>query len=140
MSNLLFGHDQSVAEWVALKVKKQFHAPFTSIGVLNRDGTLIGGFVFNDFTGNSIEMSIAGKGVFSRSVWRGIINYVFDQLKCSRLQMHTNEKNKRVKKLAPRLGFMFEGKSRNFYGKEDGFVYSLVEQDLPAFRSRWRLD
>lgn len=136
---LLFGHDKTVSEWVSVKVKKQFHEPFTSIGVLNREGTLTGGFIFNDFTGNSIEMSIAGKGVFSRGVWKAVINYVFDQLKCSRLQMRTHRKNSLVKKLAPRLGFVCEGKARNFYGKEDAFVYSLVESDLDTFRSRWRL-
>lgn len=136
---MLFGHDETVAGWVSSKVNKDFQKPFTSIGVLNSDGRLIGGFVFNDFTGSSIEMSIAGKGVFSRGIWRGVINYVFGQLKCSRLQMHTNENNKQVKKLAPRLGFTFEGKSRNFYGKDGACVYSLVKADLDAFQSRWRL-
>ncbi len=137
---ILFGHDQTVAEWVSQKVKKPFHPPFTAIGVLNCEGTLIGGFVFNDYTGDSIEMSLAGGGVARRSVWKAILAYVFGQLKCSRLQIHTRRSNKMVKKLAPKLGFVCEGKARNFYGdNEDGFVYSLVKSDLNTFRSRWRL-
>lgn len=138
---LLFGHDKTVGEWVGNKVRKPFLSPFTSIGVLDREGTLIGGFVFNDFTGTSIEMSVAGKGIFSRGAWRGVINYVFEQLKCSRLQIHTSRKNKTIKNIAPKVGFVFEGKSRNFYGEnQSALVYSLTTNDLPAFKKRWGLN
>lgn len=135
----LVGHDETVAGWVAGKIGKPFHAPYTAIGALAGDGTLRGGFVFTGYNGHSVEMSLAGDGALDRQMWRAIASYVFDQLGCSRLQVHTAASNRRVRKMAPRLGFTFEGKSRRFYGGEDAYLFSLVADDLPKFRTRWRL-
>lgn len=137
--NLLFGQDDVVAAWVGKVVGKPFHAPFTAIGVVDSEGTLRGGFVFNTFTGDAVELSLAGKGCVSREVWPAILGYVFGQLKCARLSIHTRRSNKAVTQQAPRLGFKFEGVSRRMYGDEDGLAYSLVKDDLPALRRQWRI-
>lgn len=137
---ILLGHDESVAAWVASQVGKEFHTPYTAIGVLNGTGALKGGFVFTNYNGSSIELSLAGAGVALWRIGPAILEYVFGQLKCSRLEVHTAAENKAVRKLAPKLGFTFEGKSRNFYGRgKDALLYSLTSDDLPSFRRRWRL-
>lgn len=135
--SLLYNHDDDVSFWVSKKVGQEFNPPFSAIGVLSRDGRLIGGFVFNTFKQESVSMSIAGSGVFRRNVWAAVINYVFNQLGCVRLEIQTKRSNKIVKKLAPKLGFHFEGTARRYYGNEDGFVYSLTKDDLPGFFRRW---
>jgi RimJ/RimL family protein N-acetyltransferase len=138
--NLLLGHDEAVATWVASRVGKSFHAPFTAIGAVDATGHLQGGFVFTGYNGSSVELSLAGHGVAQRGLWRVVLAYVFGQLKCSRLQIHTARDNLTVRHLAPRLGFTFEGKSRNFYGSgRDALVYALVSDNVPAFWRRWRL-
>jgi RimJ/RimL family protein N-acetyltransferase len=136
---ILFGHDKTVAKWVGTITGKPFHIVDATIGWVGPEGHLTGGFVFTGFNGTSIELSLAGHGVTHRGLWRAILHYVFDQLKADRIQIHTAASNLTVRKLAPRLGFAFEGKSRRFYGREDAFVYSLVRDDLPSFRQRWRL-
>lgn len=136
---ILLGHDQAVADWVSGITGKPFHAIDAAIGSVTPEGRLTGGFVFTGHNGDSIEMSLAGHGVTSRGMWRAVIRYVFGQLGCSRLQIHTAASNKAVRKLAPKLGFTFEGKARRFYGNEDAFLYSLTVDDLPAFCTRWRL-
>ena len=140
--NLLFGHDEAVAEWVSRQARgKPFHPPYTAFGFVDQTGRLQGGFVFTGFNGDAIEVSGAGGAVTSRSAWRALLNYVFDQLKCSRLQMHTRRSNKRVKRILSheRSGFVFEGVSRRLYGREDGIRYSLTVDDLPAFKAKWKL-
>lgn len=136
---ILLGHDEAVASWVGTLTGKPFHPPFTAIGSIDLEGHLTGGFVFTGYNGSSVELSLAGHGVTHRGLWRAVLAYVFDQLACDRLQIHTAASNKAVRKLAPRLGFAYEGKSRRFYGREDAFVYSLVRDDLSSFRRRWRL-
>ena len=135
---ILLGHDEAVANWVANLTGKPFQPPYTAFGTIH-EGRITGGFVFTGFNGSSIDLSLAGHGVTNRGLWRAILHYVFDQLKADRIQIHTARSNLTVRALAPRLGFEFEGKSRRFYGKEDAFVYSLVRDDLPLFRQRWRL-
>lgn len=140
MSNLLFGHDQTVADWVAQQASvPPFHAPYDAIGILDAQGTLVGGFVFNGFNGHSIEMSLAGRGVASRGAMAAVLSYVFDQLKCSRMQMHTRRRHKRVCRQLVKLGMKYEGIARRFYGRDDAACYALTVDDLEAFKTRWRL-
>ena len=137
--NLLLGHDQAVADWVASILGKPFQAPFTAFGLVDGAGHLRGGFVFTGYTGDAIEMSVAGAGCMTRGAWRAVDEYVFRQLRCARLQVHTRKDNKRVRRLAPKLGFHHEGTARRLYGAMDGYAYSLTRDDMPAFRKRWRL-
>ncbi len=139
--NLLFGHDKTVAEWVA----KQAHskppiAPFTAFGFLDGQGTLVGGCVFTGYNGDCIELSLAGRGSATRAAMAAVASYVFEQLGCKRLQMHTNRRNKHtLRMLAGRLGVRYEGVARRFFGKDDGIVYSLTVDDLPAFKAKWKI-
>lgn len=136
---LLFGHEETVAEWVGRQIGKPFHPPFAAFGVLGPDGTLTGGCVFTGHTGDAIELSLAGRGAMMRGTWAAVMHYVFVQSKCSRLQVHTMANNKRMRQQLPRIGFVFEGKSRRLFGAVDGLCYSLTTDDLPAFRARWGL-
>lgn len=141
---ILLNHDTAVAEYVGKIVGKPFHmdALKTTIGVTDPAGRLIGGYVFTGYTGPSIELSLAGKGVVLRSTWLAVLSYVFDpfpQLGCVRLQIHTRRDNARARKQATRLGFRYEGTLRRYYGDTAGLVYSLTADDLPAFRQRWNL-
>lgn len=138
---VLLGQDTAVSEYVGRIVGKPFNmdALKTTMGVTNTEGRLIGGYVFTGYTGPSIELSLAGKGVALRSTWLAVLSYVFDQLGCVRLQVHTRRDNARARKQASRLGFRYEGTMRRYYGDMGGLVYSLTADDLPAFRERWRI-
>lgn len=139
---LLFGHDRAVADWVGMKVGKPFSDPFTAIGVIDGHGTLVGGAVFNGHSKEAgIEISIAGRGVVCRQFWKTCASYVFDQLKCVRLSIHTSNKknNKRVRKMANDFGFVFEGIERKKYGTYDAVRYAITVDDLPKIREKWRI-
>lgn len=144
--NLLFGHDKTVAEWVAQQARiKAPTADYTAFGFVNSAGALVGGCVFTGYTGDSIELSLAGRAAATRSGWAAIIQYVFGQLGCQRLQMHTNRRNKRVlRMLAPPagqggLGVHYEGIARRFFGKDDAVCYSITVDDLAAFKAKWKI-
>jgi RimJ/RimL family protein N-acetyltransferase len=135
---IVLGQSEAVAEWVARQCGKPFHPPFEAIGIAGPAG-LTGGFVFTGFNGDGVEVSVAGHGIASRGAWRAACAYVFDQLGCARMQMHTRRSNKAVRTILPRFGMKFEGVARRFYGDEDGLVFSLTADDVAAFRARWRL-
>ncbi len=130
---------EDVAAFVARYSGKPFHPPFTTIGIADDAGVLTGGFVFTGYNGDGIEVSVAGRGIASRGSWRAALAYVFDQLGCSRMQMHTRKSNVQVRRILPRFGMRFEGTARRFYGNESGLMFSLTRDDLPAFRAKWGL-
>lgn len=139
MNALVFGHDKSIAEWVGAQIGKPFSEPFTAVGVLGKNGKLTGGVVFTSYDTYSIELSLAGRGVASRPLWAAILHYVFEQCSCSRLGIVTSAKNTNVRRMAPKLGFKFEGTLRRKFGAVNGLVYSLTIDDLPAFRKKWKI-
>ncbi len=140
MTALLFGHDATVAEWVAKQANsKPPCQPFTAFGFVS-DGRLRGGAVFTGYNGDTVELSLAGRAAATRTAWAAITNYAFDQLKCFRLQMHTNRRNKHVlRMLAGKLGVRYEGVAKHYFGKDDGVVYALTVDELPAFKKKWKL-
>ncbi len=137
---ILLGHSQAVADWVGRITGKPFHPPFEAIGIIDQQGTLTGGYVFTGFNGDGVELSLAGRGVVSRAGWRVVLDYVFNQLGCVRMQMHTNRRNRKVcRNLHELFPKGYEGIARRFYGKDDGVVYALTVDQLGAFKAKWRL-
>lgn len=140
--NLLFGHDSVVADWVAKQANsKPPVAPYTAFGFVSPDGHLTGGCVFTGYNGDSVELSLAGRGAATRGCMAAVVSYVFEQLGCSRMQMHTLRKNRRVlRMLASRLGVRYEGIARHYFGNRgDAVVYALTIDELPAFRAKWKI-
>lgn len=141
MSHLLFGHDETVAEWVGQKIGKPFQPPYSAFGIV-QSGRLVGGAVFNSHTGDSIEISLAGRPTISKPFWRAVFSYVFDQLKCVRLSIHTSNRkpNKRLRKMANDFGFVFEGIERKKYGiSHDAARYAITVDELSEIKRKWRL-
>jgi hypothetical protein len=131
---LVFGQDELVAQWVGANLGVTIHPPFTAIGG-TRDGmTLCAGAVFNQFNGSNIEITLFGPGCFNRGNVRAMYAYAFGQLQANRLSAKTHKRNKLVRRLLPRLGFVFEGTLKNYYGLGgDALMFRLD----PAVARKW---
>lgn len=133
---LVFGKNKAVADFIQAKSGVIFSPVTSMFAVLNEAGTLIGGVAFVNYTGAGIELAGAGSVIISRTVRQAIGDYAFGWLGCKRLQITTRRSNKTMRKLAPRLGFVFEGRARSCYGDEDGLVYSLLSHEAIE-RGHW---
>src|SRR5436305_1690086 len=100
---ILLGQNDLIAGWVQQFSGKPFCKPYETIGIVNAQGAITGGFVFTGYNGDGIEVSVAGKGIASRAAWGAACRYVFDQLGCKRLQMHTRKSNAVVRRILPRF-------------------------------------
>lgn len=130
---IISGHDAVVRSWMADRLGcplSEGHA----FGVYDETTqTFTGGVSFTNFTGPGIEMTIAGRGCFSRQFWQFLGEFVFGRMGCVRLVVTTRRpKTKRgnpVAKMAKRFGFQFEGVARRFYGDCDGMQWSLLKDE-----------
>ena len=61
-----------------------------------------------------------------------LCDVVYGFLGCRRMGIVVRKTNKRMQRMAIRLGFTFEGKLRRYYGTEDGIVYSLLSDEAVA--------
>lgn len=125
----LTGENDIVSAFVSSKTGDQYVDVMRTLGILTPEGRIVGGFVLTNYTGHGVELSVAGKGCVSRGAWRELGDIVFRELACQRLSVTTRRSNKRVRKMAPRFKFKFEGIARRFYGDEDGIVFSLLRDE-----------
>ena len=117
--------DLRVPRFVGERVGRIIVPPFTSMG-LEKDGEIIGGVVFNGFTRDDIEVTIAGR--FTRGFIQAVGRYVFDQLAVQRLSITTEQPL--VVRIAERLGGQIEGMKRNCFGPgRDGFLLGILKDE-----------
>lgn len=125
---IIIGADEAIAAYIAEATGDALHQPLRTIAVHGRNG-LIGGIAVDRYTGFGANISGAGKGIVLREVRQVLCDLVFGYLGCRRMEITVRKSNWRMRKLAPRLGFAFEGKLRKFFGSEDGMCYSLLSEE-----------
>jgi RimJ/RimL family protein N-acetyltransferase len=108
---LLTDQHARVAAWVAERVGCCEHAwaEYTTIG-LEREGELVGGAVFESFTGTNANIHVAGSGPYwmTRTFLFAVFDYAFNQLKLKRLTGYVEAANTRALDFDRKLGFKDE--------------------------------
>lgn len=128
----VFHNSQAVAKWAGLQLGVKFHPPFEAIGIVNGP-RFTGAAVFNDYSGQNIEVTIVGRSTISREFLAIIGRYVFSQLKCARLGVQIRADNKSLYRVIKRLGFSHEGRMKNYYGDGDAIVMGLTKDNIPPW-------
>lgn len=138
---LLFGCSELIAAWVRARIPfmdPEGFGPCQAIGVVDREGKIIGGVVFHGWNSHyrTVEVSCAADSAkwLSRSTIRGILSYPFEQLGCGRVSSVTRPEDKRTRHVLEALGFTYEGTGRKVFGDHDGVSYSLLRDEWRAGR------
>jgi RimJ/RimL family protein N-acetyltransferase len=124
---------QHLGNWYSTQCGKKLSAPFLILGWVKKD-TLKGVLVFNDYNGTNISVHAWIPHGLSQGKIKFVLNYVFNQLKCSRLTALLGEDQSYVRSLVERGGFVKEGHLKNWWGEgKDGVVYRMLKADA----QRW---
>ena len=124
MKQVIFGsqgYNDLICAWVKSRIHPDdsYNSP-QAIGVV-RDDTLIGGVVYDNYNGNSMEMSCAGdRDWLSRDLVRLFFEYPFVHCKCNRVTALVRDDNKRALNFDLKLGFQKEGFIRHAYADGTG--------------------
>lgn len=132
---LYLNDPEMVAHFVAVNMPIATHRrefdPCAAIGV-RRGDYLIAGFVYNKYSGHSIDVTVASVNpswAVRRDVIRALFAYPFLQLGCTRLGCSIVG-NGKSEKLAVGLGFTLEGVLRQGYdGVNDAHVYGMLREE-----------
>lgn len=132
---IMTGRQSVAAEYIARRTGDAMHDPFRTISVWEVGGgceRLIGALAVDRWTGFGAEVSGAGRAIMLRSARQALCDLVFGYLGCRRMSITVRKSNKPMQRMAARLGFVFEGKARKYYGSEDGIVYSMLSEEAAA--------
>lgn len=130
---LVYGHNQTVAQWVASLIgnRARFGENCTAIGVMDGDKA-VGGFVYHNYDpdAGTIEMSAAGIGKrwMTRPVLYGLFSYPFDQLKCQLLYSQVSERNKPLLRITKAYGFT-QVRVPRWYGRDEAAILCSLTDD-----------
>ncbi len=119
--------DERVPAFVGARVERRIVPPYTAAGIESATGDIIAGAVFNGFTGNSVDVTIAGHG-WTKGFITEVGRYVFGQLGCLRMTVVTEQLE--VVRFAERLGGQIEGMLRNEFGKDrPGYLVGILREE-----------
>lgn len=138
VNGVLYGASEAIVEMVRQRIPAAFDG-FTphavGLGVV-RNGLILGGVVFDQYTETEGQANIVMSGAFdsprwaSRATLRQLFIYPFIQLGCRRMTTITRADNERALKLDEGLGFKREGVLRCLYpGDVDGIVLGMLREE-----------
>jgi len=133
---IVSGKDEWVCRWVVDRMPGftvESLKPCSTIGFV-KEGYLIAGAVFNNYRpmAKDIQLTIVADTPLwtSKTSLRAIFNYVFNQLECNRFTVTIAKNNKRARKLAEGVGFVYEGNARKGYdGINDAIIYGMLRDE-----------
>jgi RimJ/RimL family protein N-acetyltransferase len=135
VAKLVIDETEAVARWVGAQVSPLIEdfGPCVSIGVASKDGKLLAGAVYNDWTPPNIQITFAvgDKRWASRAAIACILSYPFVQLGCLRITAVTAVGNDRARAFLtnPLIGFKQEGYHPNWFPDSDAVSYGLLRKD-----------
>src|SRR5262245_46395302 len=107
---LLFECDAQVAKWAFDTFKMPYMTFDRAIGLLDKNGKIIGAVVFQSWNGFNVEMSYYGlRSTLSAGIVRCLARYVLFTFNVSRVTVSTRRKNKGLMRSLQRFGFKLEG-------------------------------
>ncbi len=134
--NLLYGQDEAVASFVAqiLPAEAGFGRGFgkcKAIGVIDKDGRLVGGVVFHNWHPEAGVMEVSAASIDPRwmagTIHRRVFGYPFDQVGCQLIVLKVRAGNKRMVGIAKRIGFEAHLIPRMYGRESDGIIFTLTD-------------
>jgi len=134
--NLIFGHSEQVAAWVAEHIpdvgQDGFSSPVTAIGVATDH--LIAGMVYHDYQPKfgTMQLSMAATSPMwaRREIIHALLSYPFDQLGCQKIWTATALENVKALKVNEHVGFKREAILAHQFGrKRHAVIMRLLRPD-----------
>lgn len=133
-TGLLYGCDEQIANFV-FSTYCRFAMKFDrALGLVDSQGTVVGGVLFQHWNGPNIELSYYGKRTLTPGIIRCIAQFAVKEFNPARCTVNTSKRNKRLIRALLKLGFKVEGVARCYYGVDDCAKNTAVR--MVMFRER----
>jgi len=134
VNQLIYGQDRALADWVQKSLPPEIvpggFGTCQAIGVA-RGGRPIAAVIYNNFTGQSVEMSIFSTSPHwaTKNTLFHFFAYPFITLGCARVTAVNRKRDKTARRMCERLGFTLEGVMKHAYPKDDACIYGMLRRD-----------
>ena len=118
------------------QVGRPLYCVYSAIAFLNELGEIKATAIFDSYNGANINIHIYGPACITRGNYRKVLDYVFNELKCTRMTAQIPRSNRKLLKTIPRLNFVFETVQKFYFGtnkEDDAITYRIT----PKEASKW---
>lgn len=105
---------------------------YAAIGVVNNEGELVAGVIYNNYTGHDISMHVASTygTLWARPhILRDLFAFPFNQLKCRRVTGFVSAANAHTIPFDEHLGFVREGILRDATPEGDMHIIGMTRSE-----------
>ena len=131
-----FRDDAKAKVWIDNALGLNLALPFCGYAITDGSGRQVGAFVFNGYTGNDVELTIACDERVTLRVARFIACLAFFDLGARRLTGRTRASNRKAINAMLALGFKIEGRIREFFDGEDAILFGLLASEQKLVRNK----
>jgi hypothetical protein len=117
-AGLLLDADEQVASYLFKSHVSPVMKYDRAIGLVD-SGNLHGGILLQSWNGTNIELSYYGRGTLTAGIVRCLARILLSTFNPGRVTVTVCRKHRRLIKALGKLGFVFEGTQRCFYGQRD---------------------
>jgi len=134
----LFGHSAAVSRFVADLIPglERGFGENQSIGVIDKDGQLVAGFVYHNWEPETGIIEVSGASTtprwMNRRVYQVIYDYPFITCGCQMIIQRNSVKNERVNQVLRRWGYNEIYVPRMKGRDEDGIVFTFTDDQWAA--------
>lgn len=141
MRQIIVGRYDGIVAWIKNQINAQCEGLYTTIGVLDENGTLLGGGMLHNWTRYDMELTYFGQETMSRRVFQKIAG-ALEEADCHRLTIRVPRGQRKTLVSLPRLGFKYEGTQRRFYGPrkaDDAIAFGILASEWVRYLPRAEL-
>lgn len=122
-------NDAAAKVWIDRELETNLALPFCGYAITDGNGKQVGAFVFNNYSGADVELTIACSERVTIRVARFIALLAFYDLGARRLSAKTRVSNHKAIHAMGALGFKVEGCAREYFDGEDAVLFGLLESE-----------
>ena len=115
-------------------LKIQMAAPFAGFVIQDDRGMPVGAFALHGYNGANIELTICCDKPLGVRVTRYIARLAFIEMNVRRIMVHTSVHNEKAQRAIKSLGFVHEGRCKDFYADCDAYQFALLRSDQKLIR------
>ena len=135
---MLFLNNEIVGNWVARRTDVVFNPNnSTSIGWLDKEGNLIAGVLYENYTKTSIMAHIAIDAPVGKKFFYTIHHYPFIQLGVLKVIGQVKSNNEEALRLDKKLGFIEEARLKDIYPDADLIFLTLSKENCKFLGERY---
>jgi RimJ/RimL family protein N-acetyltransferase len=123
---LLVGEDQRVADWTFSQWDLVIQPINLALGILGKDGNLVGSVIFMDYNGYNIELWYYGPRTVTIGIARSCAKIALHYFKVARVTLRIPKRNMPLIRRMQKFGFKIEGTEQQFFGPERDAVRLVI--------------